>query len=126
MKPVPDYLSLSCAWWDIDKVPALIFDHKQIIRAALEAMRHHLNYQPIGYNLLPESFTMKSLQSIYETILGRKLERSNFNRKMLSLGILEKKEKLYTGGAHKAPYLYSFNKKEYDRLLKEGFGGEFQ
>lgn len=126
VKPVPDYLSLSCAWWDIDKVPALIFDHKQIIRAALEAMRHHLNYQPIGYNLLPESFTMKSLQSIYETILGRKLERSNFNRKMLSLGILEKKEKLYTGGAHKAPYLYSFNKKEYDRLLKEGFGGEFQ
>lgn len=125
VKPVPDQLSLSCAWCDIDKIPSLIFDHKEIIKEALVSMRRHLNYQPIGYNLLPDTFTMKSLQSVYETILGRKLERSNFNRKMLSLGILEKKEKLYSGGAHKAPYLYSFNKKEYDRLLKEGFGGEF-
>lgn len=125
VKPVPDPLSVSCAWFDTDKIPQLIFDHKEIIKSALAAMRQHLNYQPIGYNLLPETFTLKSLQSIYETILNRKLDRSNFNRKMLSLGILEKKEKLYSGGAHKAPFLYSFNKKEYFRLLKEGFGGEF-
>lgn len=125
VKPVPDQLSVSCAWFDTDKLPKLIFDHKEIIKAALASMRLNLNYLPIGYNLLPEEFPMKSLQSIYETILGRKLDRGNFNRKMLSLGILEKKEKLYTGGAHKAPYLYSFNKKEYLRVLKEGFGGGF-
>jgi 8-oxo-dGTP diphosphatase len=125
VKPVPDQLSVSCTWFDTDKLPQLIFDHKEIIKAALASMRLNLNYQPIGYNLLPDEFPMKSLQSIYETILGRKLDRGNFNRKMLSLGILEKKEKLYTGGAHKAPYLYSFSKKEYFRVLKEGFGGGF-
>jgi hypothetical protein len=125
VKPDPDEFSVSCAWHEVEKLPPLIYDHKAIIKTALAAMRQHLNYQPIGYNLLPGAFTMKSLQTIYETILDRKLDRANFNRKMLSLGILEKKEKLFSGGAHKAPYLYSFNKKEYFRLLKEGFGGEF-
>jgi 8-oxo-dGTP diphosphatase len=125
VNPVPDPLSVSCAWIDIGKLPHLIFDHKEIIKSALVSLRQHLNYQPIGYNLLPQEFTMKSLQSIYETILDRKLDRANFNRKMLSLGILEKKKKLFSGGAHKAPYLYSFSKKEYFRVLKEGFGGEF-
>lgn len=125
VKPVPDEISLSCSWHETDRLPPLIYDHKTIIKAALASMRQHLKFQPIGYNLLPETFTMKSLQSIYETILDRKLDRANFNRKMLSLGILEKREKLYSGGAHKAPYLYSFNRKEYFRLLKEGFGGEF-
>lgn len=118
--PVPDSLSLSCTWYDIDALPTLIFDHKEIILKALLAMRQHLNYQPIGYNLLPSTFTLKSLQVIYETILQIKLDRSNFNRKILSLGILDKKEKLYAGGSHKAPFQYSFNKKEYFRLLKEG------
>jgi ADP-ribose pyrophosphatase YjhB (NUDIX family) len=123
VKPVPDLLSVSCAWFDTDKLPHLIFDHKEIIKAALAAMRLHLNYQPIGYNLLPKEFTLKSLQSIYETILDRKLDRANFNRKMLSLGILEKKEKLFRG-AHSALPI-RFSKKEYFRVLKEGFGGEF-
>ncbi len=123
--PVPDTISLSCAWHDINKLPPLIFDHKDIITHALISMRHHLNYQPIGYNLLPKEFTMKNLQSIYETILNRKLDRSNFTRKMLAAGILEKKEKLFLGGAHKAPYLYSFNKKNYFKVLKEGFNNEF-
>ncbi len=123
--PVPDPLSASCAWRDISDLPPLIFDHRDIIMNALTSMRHHLNNQPIGYNLLPKEFTMKNLQSIYETILNRKLDRSNFNRKMLAAGILDKKEKLYAGGAHKAPYLYSFNKKNYFRVLKEGFNNEF-
>jgi len=123
--PVPDAISASCAWHDTDKMPRLIFDHKDIIVHALTSMRHHLNYQPIGYNLLPKEFTMKNLQSIYETILNRKLDRSNFNRKMLAAGILEKKEKLFAGGAHKAPYLYSFNKKNYFKVLKDGFNNEF-
>jgi 8-oxo-dGTP diphosphatase len=123
--PVPDSISASCAWHDTGKLPRLIFDHKDIIANALTSMRHHLNYQPIGYNLLPTEFTMKNLQSIYETILNRKLDRSNFNRKMLAAGILDKKEKLFAGGAHKAPFLYSFKKKEYFKVLKEGFNNEF-
>jgi 8-oxo-dGTP diphosphatase len=65
----------------------------------------------VGFNLLGEVFTMIELQSLYETILGTKLRRNNFQRKMLSLGILERVEKLYTGAANKAPYLYKFDDK---------------
>jgi 8-oxo-dGTP diphosphatase len=125
VKPIPDPLSLACDWFDIDQLPRLIFDHQAIIEGALIAMRQHLNFQPIGLNLLPSSFPLKSLQLIYETILGKKLDRPNFNRKILSLGILEKKEKQFTGAAHKAPFLYSFKKKEYYKLLKEGIGETF-
>lgn len=125
VKPIPDEFSLSCSWHESENLPPLIYDHRAIVKSAQLAMRQHLNYQPIGYSLLPESFPLKSLQAIYETILNRKLDRPNFNRKMLSLGILEKKEKLFSGGAHKAPFLYSFNKKTYFRFLKEGFGAGF-
>jgi len=125
VSPHPDELSLSCDWHDLDKLPELLMDHQEIINRALEEMRLKLNYQPIGYNLLPKEFTMKNLQSIYETILGRKLDRGNFNRKMLSYGILDRKEKHYSGGAHKAPYLYSFNKKKYFNALKSGLGKDF-
>ncbi len=122
VNPHPDEISLTCAWQDLDKLPELLLDHHEIIQKALEEMRLKLNYQPIGYNLLPEEFTMKNLQSIYETILGRKLDRGNFNRKMLSYGIMDRKEKHYSGGAHKAPYLYSFNKKKYFKALESGLG----
>ena len=125
VSPHPDELSLSCDWHDLDKLPELLMDHQEIINRALEEMRLKLKYQPIGYNLLPKEFTMKNLQSIYETILGRKLDRGNFNRKMLSYGILDRKEKHYSGGAHKAPYLYSFNKKKYFNALKSGLGKDF-
>ncbi|HEU5290872.1 MAG TPA: NUDIX domain-containing protein [Cyclobacteriaceae bacterium] len=121
----PGEISTASSWHDLDKLPELLMDHNQIISKALEELRLKINNQPIGYNLLPKEFTMKSLQSIYETILGRKLDRANFNRKMLSYGILDRKEKQYSGGAHKAPYLYSFNKKKYFKALQSGLGRDF-
>lgn len=125
VNPQPDTISLACAWHDLDKLPALLMDHRQIIHKALEEMRLKLNYHPIGYNLLPKEFTMKNLQAIYETILGRKLDRANFNRKILSYGVLVRKKKHYSGGAHKAPYLYSFNKQKYFKALRGGLGKDF-
>jgi 8-oxo-dGTP diphosphatase len=125
VNPKPDEFSGQCAWHNLDNLPELLFDHKQIIEKAMQAMRLQINYQPIGYNLLPEEFPLKSLQTIYETILGRKLERSNFNRKLLSYGILEKKQKHYSGAAHKAPFLYSFNKEMYFEALKNGMEKDF-
>jgi hypothetical protein len=125
VNPQPDELSIQCAWHDLNNLPVLVFDHKQIIEKALQAMRLQMNYQPIGYNLLPKEFPLKSLQTIYEAILGRKLDRSNFNRKILSYGILEKKQKHYSGAAHKAPFLYSFNKKMYFEALKNGLEKDF-
>ena len=125
VKPKPDELSIQCTWCDLNDLPELLFDHRQIIEQALHTLRLQLNFQPIGYNLLPKEFTLRNLQSIYETILGRKLDRSNFNRKILAYGILEKKEKHYSGAAHKAPYLYSFNKKVYFKALQTGLEKEF-
>lgn len=118
--PQPDEFSEECRWWKLTDLPPLIFDHKVIVEKALHTLRLQLNTQPVGYNLLPKEFTLKSLQTIYETILGKKLDRSNFNRKILSYDILDKKEKQYTGNSHKAPYLYSFNKQKYFKILRDG------
>ncbi len=120
VNPKHDEISTECCWNDLDKLPELIIDHKEIIEKALRTLQLDLNYEPIGYNLLPTEFTMKDLQSIYETILEKKLDRSNFQRKILSYGILTKKEKQYSGGAHKAPFLYSFNKVKYYKALENG------
>ncbi len=98
----------SCNWYDLNDVPGLIQDHNEIIKKALDALRLSLDNKLTGFNLLPRDFTMGELQTLYETILGRKLLRPAFQRKMLALGILERIAKKWTGGAHKAPYLYRF------------------
>jgi 8-oxo-dGTP diphosphatase len=123
--PQPDEFSSQCVWHKLNNLPELIFDHGQIVEKALQTMRLQLNYKPIGYNLLPNEFTLKSLQVLYETILGRTLDRGNFNRKILGYGVLEKKEKLFAGGAHKAPYLYSFHKEKYFEALENGLKRDF-
>ncbi|MBN7811132.1 NUDIX hydrolase [Algoriphagus sp. H41] len=104
----PDILSDSIAWYEVDQLPDLIFDHNKIVQKALQTLRENLDRKLIGGNLLPERFTMNELQAVYEAILGEKLRRTSFQRKMLSLDILERHEKLFTGKSHKAPYLYSF------------------
>lgn len=106
--PIPDRLSDSCAWYDLTDLPPLMLDHQTIVQKALDTLRTDLDRKLIGFNLLAETFTMADLQNLYETILGQKLHRSGFQRKMLSLGILERLDKHYGGGAHKAPYLYRF------------------
>lgn len=106
--PTPDKLFDSCDWYELNDLPLLIQDHHTIIQKALQSLRDKLDDKLIGFNLLPETFTMGDLQSLYETILNKKLLRPAFQRKMLSLGILERIAKKYSGGAHKAPYLYRF------------------
>lgn len=118
--PRPDAASEACAWWDLQDMPPLAMDHDQILQKALETLRKQLNDQPIGYNLLPEKFTMPELQRLYETILGKQLDRRNFQRKMLGYGILNRLEERKMGVAHKAPYLYSFDKERYAAALQDG------
>lgn len=101
-------------WYDIDNLPDLIFDHAEMIQTALATMRQTLDYQLLGFNLMPEIFTMKELQHLYETILGEPLRRNNFQEKILNMGILERLEKQFTGKAHKAPYLYRFKSQRLD------------
>lgn len=106
--PLPDLLADSCDWYDLTNLPTLMLDHKAIMEKALTTLRENLDRRLIGFNLMPETFTMGELQSLYETILGQNLRRTSFQRKMLNLGILERMAKKWTGAAHKAPYLYRF------------------
>ena len=108
--PKPDALSDSCTWYDIDDLPELIFGHNAIVEKALQTLRNNINQRLVGINLLPQKFTMKDLQQVYEAILGEKLRRTTFQRKMLGLNILKRHGKYFSGSANKAPYLYSFKK----------------
>ncbi len=118
--PAGDLLSENCQWWDIHELPTLILDHHEIVNKALVALRLQLSHQPIGYNLLPEKFTMPELQKLYETILDKKLDRRNFQRKLLSFNILQRLDETKKGVAHKAPYYYKFDLEKYNDALREG------
>jgi ADP-ribose pyrophosphatase YjhB (NUDIX family) len=118
----PDMLSERCEWKSFTNMPGLMMDHKEIIQKAFEYLRIQLNYLPIGISLLPHKFTMQDLQKMYEALLKKPLERSNFQRKMLKLGIFNRHEKRLTGAANKAPYLYSFDENKYNELIEKGIG----
>lgn len=106
--PANDGLADDCRWHNLKEVPSLIQDHEQIIEKALYTLRENLDKKLVGFNLLPEAFTMGELQKLYETILDEKFLRTSFQRKMLNLGILKQIDKKWTGAANKAPFLYKF------------------
>jgi 8-oxo-dGTP diphosphatase len=118
--PQSDILSSECAWFPIDSLPELAFDHNEMVREALLTMRIHLYHFPIGKNLLPEKFTLKDIHAFYETMLGKKLNPSNFPNKLISLGLLEKLDEKKKIGAHRSPTYYKFNPEMYKRALEEG------
>ena len=120
VNPQPDFISDECTWHDVNSIPKLVFDHNLIVEEALKALRVQINLQPIGYNLLPKKFTLPEIHDLYETILGKALDRRNFPKKLLSLGIIKKLEEQKSIGAHRSPYLYKFDKRRYDKALKEG------
>lgn len=122
VKPTANFLSEACEWFAIRNIPELIFDHKSILEKALDTLRLQLNYQPVGYNLLPLKFTMPELQKLYETVLDRKLDRRNFPRKIMATGILIKLKEIKKGVPHKAPFYYQFDLRRYEEALKSGLG----
>lgn len=117
-----DSYSKKYEWVNVNNVPKLLLNHNSILKRALYQLQIELNYLPIGISLLPEKFTMQEVQKLYEAILQKPLERSNFQRKMLKLGIFIREEKQLTGAANKAPYLYRFDKEKYNELLATGIG----
>jgi 8-oxo-dGTP diphosphatase len=125
VQPQPDELSDVCEWVNLDEIGTLMLDHNEILNKALETLRLQLTFQPIGYNLLPEKFTMSELRKLYETILGKELDRRNFQRKILAYNILTRLEEVRQGVAHKAPGLYVFNLVNYQKALEEGLNGRW-
>ncbi|MEO6904925.1 MAG: NUDIX domain-containing protein [Ginsengibacter sp.] len=120
VQPVADIFSDECDWFNIHVIREMILDHANILKKALESLRIQLNFQPVGYNLLPSKFTMPELQKLYETILERKLDRRNFQRKIIDTGILKRLDETKKGVAHKAPFYYKFDLRNYKKALKAG------
>ncbi|MFK8164066.1 MAG: NUDIX domain-containing protein [Lewinella sp.] len=110
VSPTPDELSDSLEWYPVNELPLLLFDHEEIVQKALQTLRQNLDTILVGVNMLPDRFTIKELQKVHEAILGESLNRSSFQRRILASGRLVRHEKHYTGGSHRAPYLYSFAK----------------
>lgn len=119
VKPSGEYNTEDCQWFDIDNLPELMYDHEEIIRLAVRYLPIFANYCPIGYNLLPEKFTLPEIQSLYETMLNKKLDSRNFAKRLTSLGIIIKLDEQRKIGAHRSPYLYKFNKERYDEVIKD-------
>jgi len=115
-----DISTATCAWFAIGSIPPLEFDHDEIVREALHSMRLHLYSYPIGLNLLPEKFTLTEIHALYETLLGKKLDISNFPKKLIALKLIKKLDEKRHIGAHRSPHLYSFDKEKYQLALKEG------
>lgn len=121
------------AWYSIDQVPQLAFDHDYILRQALQRIRRDIHFEPVGFGLLGNEFTMSELQRLYEAILGVKFDRRNFTKKMLQMGLLEEvgnerqansaQRAIHRGRAGR---LYRFNESMYESMKrKNAFRLEF-
>ncbi len=108
-------------WHSVAALPGLAFDHREIVAAAHERLRGKVRYAPLGFELLPRHFTLTQLQRIYEVILDSALDKRNFRRKILAMGLLVDTGKLQRGVAHRAPRLYRFDRRRYKQLERDGF-----
>jgi len=109
----------AAAWYGIDKLPPLAFDHATILNYALERLRNKLEYTTVGFQLLPEKFTLTELQEVYEAILGKKLDKRNFRRKMSLLKILKPLTE-HRGGGQRPAQLYRFVASRFEKLKDKG------
>lgn len=109
------------AWFPIRKLPAVAFDHDDIIQMAIGRLKAKIRYEPIGFELLPLEFSLSQLQSLYEAVLERQLDKRNFRKKILDMGILRKLDKKEVGVPNRPSWLYSFHRRKYEQLKKHGF-----
>ena len=115
----------SARWFSMDEVPSLAFDHDRILRMAVNRLKERICFEPIGFELLPEVFTMTELQNLYKAILEVTFDRRNFYNKMLKLGIIEEAEPRPANAARRTPSKYRFNAEKYAELKQKGFRLEF-
>ncbi|MEM7161803.1 MAG: NUDIX domain-containing protein [Bacteroidota bacterium] len=109
------------AWFNIKRLPKLAFDHKAILKTAVDRIRNKVHYQPIGFELLDSKFPFSDLEKLYAALLDKDIDRRNFKKKFMSLGILEElNEKAKREGAGRPGNLFRFNKRKYKALLKKG------
>jgi len=108
-------------WRPVSNIPDLVFDHREMVDKAMRRLRRRARIQPIGFELLPEKFTMPQLQSLYEAIYQKELDKRNFVKKILSMGLLDKLEEKDKSTSKKGAFLYRFNPEKYQELVSRGF-----
>jgi 8-oxo-dGTP diphosphatase len=111
-------------WFPVSKLPKLAFDHTEILRTALARLQGKVRYQPIGFELLPEKFTLSQLQHLYEAVLETELDKRNFRKKVLSFGLLVPLKETQMVGRHRPAQLFKFDVDKYKKLRKRGFNFE--
>jgi len=109
------------AWFALDDLPKLAFDHGRVIERAIERLRGKVRYAPIGFELLPPRFTLTQLQRLYEIVLMQPLDKRNFRKKILSMGLLIETDEVEQGVRHRAARLYKFDRRKYEKLTRQGF-----
>ncbi|QGY43385.1 NUDIX domain-containing protein [Maribellus comscasis] len=111
-------------WISLSELPDLIFDHNEMVTKALRKLRIRARTQPIGFELLPEKFTIPQLQGLYEAIYQTPFDKRNFRRKLLSMNLLEKLDEKEKETSKKGAFYYKFNQEKYEELLLKGFNFE--
>ncbi|WP_373314920.1 NUDIX hydrolase [Gillisia lutea] len=112
-------------WFKIKDVPDLIYDHNDIFAFSLKNLRNKVRQAPIGFNLLPEKFTLLQLMQLYEEILNVEMDKPNFRRKFLKMKLLVDINEKQKDVSHRAAKLYNFDSEIYKKLTDKGFNFEF-
>lgn len=112
-------------WYKIREIPDLIYDHNEILNYSLKQLRRRVRQAPIGFNLLPEKFTLLQLMQLYEDILGVEMDKPNFRRKILRMKLLVDLNEKQKDVSHRAAKLYKFDNEIYRKLTEKGFSFEF-
>lgn len=111
----------NAVWEDVNTVEELVFDHRKMLDDSIKIIRRRAASRPIGFNLLPEKFTLPQLQALYETIYQTSLDKRNFRKKVFEMDILEKTDEKDKSSSKRGAFYYKFNKEKYDTLLDKGY-----
>jgi 8-oxo-dGTP diphosphatase len=116
--------AVDVAWFPVAELPKLAFDHEKIVDVALRRLKAKVRYEPIGFELLSEKFTLGELQGLYEAVLEQAVDKRNFRKKILGTELLDPLDEYQQDVAHRAAQYYRFNRARYDQLKKRGFNFE--
>ncbi len=121
LNPKASMFAKEIEWVSVKSIDYLAFDHFEIMNACLAQLKQNLKLKPIGFELLPEQFTLTELQLLYETVIGESLDKRNFRKKISKMGIIKDSNKYQTGVAHRPARLFCFDEDMYRKAVEEGF-----
>lgn len=120
-KPKPASWASEAYWKNLDELGEMAFDHKSIVNKAIEQLQYKVQHQPIGFELLPEEFTLAQMQHLYETILNTSFDKGNFRKKIISMNLLIALDKMQKEVRHRPARMYRFDAERYEKLTQKGF-----